>query len=132
MTTPGTSGAATPDEEPQGRTPAGSGGTDELGLNQFGRRENLLGFLSAVIGVLTVCCSPCLAFTGSGGTFLFDFAPGVAAIVLGILHLRRVSEGRATNRSLAVFGIVLGVIGVVVAICLSATSVGTSWHNDIG
>ncbi len=91
----------------------------------------MLGMLSAVLGVVSLCCGPCLGFGGSGALFLFDFIPAIAAIVLGVLHLQRINRGQASNRSLAVIGIALGAVGVIIAICLSASNTGVQWHEDI-
>jgi hypothetical protein len=125
----------TPEEEPEGWTPK-TGGANAAGgpggvPNRLGGRQNLMGILSALFGVITLCCGPCLGFGGSGGAFLFDILPAIVAIGTGIVHLQRIKQGRATNRNLATIGIALGVVGLVIAICLSSTRSGVQWHDDI-
>jgi len=109
-----------------GRAAAGGGI-----VNQLGGQRNMLGILSTVFGVITLCCGPCLGFGGHGGTFLFDILPALVAVATGVMHLQRVKLGRATNKYLATIGIALGVVGLVLAICLAATTSGVRWHNDI-
>ena len=99
-------------------------------MDQYGGRANLFGVLSAVLGALSVVCCLCTGF-GGGAAYLFTLVLAVPSIVLGILHLRRVKRGQASNQSLAVVGIVLGVIGLVIAICGASTTIGGDFHRDI-
>lgn len=110
---------------------AGGAGAGAGIVNQLGGQQNMLGILSTVFGVITLCCGPCLGFGGHGGTFLFDILPALVAIATGVMHLQRIKQGRATNKNLATIGIALGVVGLVLAICLAATNSGIRWHNDI-
>jgi hypothetical protein len=48
------------------------------------------------------------------GIFGLPFA--VAGLVLGVLGLKRASEGRATNRGMALAGVICGAAGVVITI----------------
>lgn len=129
-------------EDPDGQPPPPSPSPDQPAppparggfggvFDQLGGRQNLLGILSIVASMLGLCCGPCLGGFSSGGTYLFELPLTIAAIVLGVLHLRRVKDGAATNTSLAIVGIVIGVIGLVLAICLGATNVGSSFHDDV-
>jgi len=62
--------------------------------------KNGLGVASLVLGIASFCC-------------LGAFA-GIIAIVLGVQGRKAADEGRATNRSLATAGMVLGIIGTVI------------------
>jgi hypothetical protein len=90
----------------------------------------MLGILSAAAGLLSVICCVCASF-GGGGIFLSTLILSIPAIVLGIMHIQRVRAGRATNQNLAVIGIVLGALGLLIAICGVSTRFGTDIHNDI-
>jgi hypothetical protein len=68
--------------------------------------QNIFGILALVLGIVAVVLS-CL-YAG--------FWAGIPAIVLGVLGLNRAKQGRATNRGLALTGIILGAIGVVISI----------------
>jgi hypothetical protein len=114
--------------------PGGSIPNSQPGANRFGvglgDRANILGVLSAVAGFLSVVCCVCASF-GGGGVFFSTLVLSIPAIVLGILHLRRIRAGQATNKSLAIIGIVLGAIGLLIAICAGSTSIGTNVNNDV-
>lgn len=100
-------------------------------LAGLGGQQNILGILSALAGILAVCCCPCASLIG-GGAYFGTLPLSLAALVLGYLHMQRVRNGRATNRNLAVAGIVLGAIGLVFALCGGCTEAGKSWRNDVG
>ena len=63
--------------------------------------KNSLGTTALVLGIVSFCCVGLFA--------------GVPAIVLGIQGRAAADQGRATNKSMATAGLVLGVIGTVVA-----------------
>jgi uncharacterized membrane protein len=75
------------------------------------QQNNTLGLLAMIFGivgaVLSVCCWP--------AGFLFDIAAGV----LGILGLKRAKEGTASNRGMALSGVILGGVGVLLAILVA-------------
>jgi hypothetical protein len=100
-------------------------------MAQMGAGQNVLGISSVVAGLLSICCGPCLGGFGSGGIYLFELPLAIAALVLGILHLQRVKNRTATNRTLGVLGIVFGAVGLVLAICLGVSTIGDSFHNDV-
>lgn len=83
-------------------TPPGYGGPPQSQPN------NVLGLLGMIFGIVGIPLSLCCG--------LFGLPFPVAAIVLGALGMRRVSEGRATNRGMALAGVICGAIGVVLAI----------------
>lgn len=126
---PNPEGPRDPEEPPaRGNRRGGPGGI----VAQLGGQQNVLGIISALAGILGLCCGPCLGGFSSGSTYFFELPLPLAAIVLGVLHLQRVNKGAATNRNLAIVGIILGVVGLILAICLGATSTGASFHNDVG
>ena len=99
-------------------------------VNSFGSRSDMYGILSSVAGGLSILCCAC-AGLGGGGVYFVTLPLSIAAFVFGYLHLQRIKQGRATNRSLAIVGIVLGAIGVVIAICFGIGSVGRDFNHDI-
>ncbi|MBO0871343.1 MAG: DUF4190 domain-containing protein [Micromonosporaceae bacterium] len=70
--------------------------------------SNTTGLLAMIFGIVAVPTSCC--FLG--------LPLGVAASVLAGVSLRKVAEGRATNRGMALTGLVCGVVGIVVTIGL--------------
>ena len=70
--------------------------------------NNTLGLLGMIFGIAGI---PLAAFCG-----LFSLPVGAAGLVLGILGMRRASEGRATNRGMALAGVICGAVSIVVMI----------------
>ncbi len=99
-------------------------------MNSFSSRADIYGILSLVTGALSIVCCACAGF-GGGGIYFVTLPLSIAAFIFGYLHLQRVKQGRARNRGLAIAGIVLGVIGVVIAICFGVGSIGRDYNNDI-
>ncbi|HEY1488659.1 MAG TPA: hypothetical protein VGF84_21285 [Micromonosporaceae bacterium] len=133
--TPGYSPTAPP-PPPGGRAapipgvrPAGRGPLNDF-LEGLGGQANMVGILSAGLGLLSVVCCVCTSF-GGGGAYFFTLILAIPAVGLGILHLRKVKAGQATNQNLAFLGIALGVLGLIIAICGGTTHVGTDLHNDV-
>jgi hypothetical protein len=133
-----------PDEdEPKNTEPPTSAGptvppepskTDEsaTAMASLGPRQNLYGYASIVIGLLGLCfCGPFLAGISSGATYFLDLPVAIAAVLLGRHHVHRVRNGTSTNKSLGVIGIVLGVLGVIVAILFGSTHAGTTFHHEV-
>jgi hypothetical protein len=71
-------------------------------------QNNTLGLLGMIFGIAGIV----FAFLCG----LFGLPVPIAGIVLGALGMKRVSEGRATNRGMALTGVITGAIGVVIAI----------------
>ncbi len=67
--------------------------------------RNGLGIAALVLGVLALL----------SGFFIIGGLFGLVAIVLGIIGARRAKRGEATNRGMAITGIILGVVGVLIA-----------------
>ena len=78
---------------------------------RFGRRARW-PFVFGLLGT-GCCCCPWLAG--------LPFIGGIPAIVLGILHLNKVTKGQANMSWLAWVGIILGVIAVIGGIATLAT-----------
>ncbi|QGQ19191.1 DUF4190 domain-containing protein [Cellulomonas sp. JZ18] len=67
-------------------------------------RRNALGIWSLVLGILSIvlCC--------------VGWLPGIPAVILGFLGRSAASRGEATNRGIALAGIILGAIGLVIGL----------------
>jgi membrane-bound ClpP family serine protease len=70
--------------------------------------RNGLGLSALILGVIAILT----CWIVIGGLF------GLIAIVLGVLGASRARRGRATNRGVAIAGIVTGALGLVVAIVI--------------
>jgi hypothetical protein len=82
--------------------------------------RNGMGTAALVVGVVALVLA----------LFLLGLPLGILAIVLGILGLRRASRGEATNRGMAIGGIVTGALGVLLAGALIAAGVAFFIEND--
>jgi heme/copper-type cytochrome/quinol oxidase subunit 2 len=69
--------------------------------------RNGFGVAALVLGILAIV----LCWTGIGGIVL-----GILALIFGILGVRRANRREATNKGVAISGIVTGAIGLVVGI----------------
>jgi predicted PurR-regulated permease PerM len=67
-----------------------------------------------VLGILAVITS----FTVFGGVIL-----GLLAVIFGVIGLRRANRGVALGRGRAIAGIILGLLGIVLAVALVAIGV---------
>ena len=110
-------GAAQPGPPPYGGPPTGGGG--------FGApppptgTRNGLGVAALILGLLALLTS----ITIVGGILL-----GLLAIILGIVGRGRAKRGEANNGGMALAGIILGLLGVLIAGALIA--VGASFLNS--
>ncbi|HEX2771980.1 MAG TPA: DUF4190 domain-containing protein [Micromonosporaceae bacterium] len=73
-----------------------------------GAPNNTLGLLALVFGIVAVPLGLCCG--------LFGAPFGIAALVLGFLGRNKADQGQATNRSQAMTGLILGAVGIVLAI----------------
>ena len=55
--------------------------------------------------------------------------PGIVAVVLGIIGVRRANRGEANNRGVAIAGIVTGALAVVIAVFV-LVAVGAFWSEN--
>jgi serine/threonine-protein kinase len=69
-----------------------------------GQPQNTLGMLALIFGILSLPLAFCCSFLG--------VPLGVAAVVLGVLGIRKAAAGLATNRGMALAGLIWGGIGV--------------------
>jgi hypothetical protein len=77
-------------------------------------QNNTLGILALIFGILAIpsgiCCS------------LLALLPGGAGVVLGMLGMRKANEGQASNRGMALTGVICGGIGAVLGIAMFVLS----------
>ena len=73
--------------------------------------RNGFGIAALVLGILAIV----LCWTVYGGIIL-----GILAIIFAVLGMRRAKRGEATNRGMAISGLVTGIIGLVIAVVLIA------------
>lgn len=105
----------------QGYPPGGYQGYPQGGYGGPPVPRNGLGVTALVLGILAVLTF----FTIVGGIVL-----GLLALIFGIIGLRRVGKRLATNKGVAVSGIVLGVLGVIASAVFVA--VGTTFFFNSG
>jgi hypothetical protein len=76
-------------------------------------RPGPMAIVSLICGILSVLCH-CVPVAGS----FIGFALSVAAIVLGIIEIRKISRGESSEKGkgMAVAGIILGAVGIVFGI----------------
>jgi hypothetical protein len=75
------------------------------------QQNNTIGLLAMIFGIVGIPAA-CCAFLG--------FLLGAAGIVLGVLGMKRVSEGTASNRGMALAGVICGAVAVVLSIVSGA------------
>lgn len=64
--------------------------------------------LAMIFGIVGIVLALCCAILGLGAA--------VTALVLGLVGLRKASDGLATNRGMALAGVICGGVGAVLAI----------------
>ena len=76
-------------------------------------RPGPMAIISLICGILSVLCH-CVPFAGS----FIGFALSVAAIVLGIIEIRKIGKGESSSRGrgMAIAGIILGAVGIIFGI----------------
>lgn len=82
--------------------------------------RNGLGTAAMVLGIIGVIT----CWTVIGGIIL-----GLLAIVLGAIARRRVERGEATNGGVALSGVILGLVGLVLAVALVALGATFVFHH---
>jgi hypothetical protein len=78
-----------------------------------------MAITALVLGVLALLSS----WTVVGGILL-----GLAAIIVGLIALTKIRQGRADGKAMAIIGIITGALGLVVAVGLIA--IGASLLNS--
>lgn len=74
--------------------------------------QNGMGQAALVLGIIGL-------FTAVLGALIFPilfWAPSVLAVVFGAIGLRRAGQGRASNRGIALAGLVLGIGGLALGV----------------
>lgn len=71
-------------------------------------QQNTLGLLGLIFGILSIPFGVCCG--------LFGTPAAVAGIVLGVLGMRKAAEGLASNRGMALAGVICGGVGAVLAV----------------
>ncbi len=84
-------------------------------------QNNTLGLLAMIFGIVSIPLAFCCGILGIG--------LAGAGIVLGILGLRKANQGLATNRGMALTGIICGSVGVVGWIIVLAITAGSSFTH---
>jgi hypothetical protein len=117
--------AGTPYGSPTTYGQSGGGAGPPGGISgvyqRMGGQNNIFGWLSLALGVISTGCCCCWCLDGA------PFIGGLPAIILGVLHLTRVRQGRATMSWTAWVGIVLAIIAVIGAII----GLATNWEDDM-
>ncbi|MEU3464518.1 DUF4190 domain-containing protein [Streptomyces sp. NPDC006733] len=72
--------------------------------------RNALGIASLVLGVAGVLLGLAIIL------FWISWLPALLAVILGLVAMSRVRQGRATNRAMAVAGVILGGVGLLIAV----------------
>jgi hypothetical protein len=108
MSAPGNpqNGGSNPPPGGYGQNPAGLGPGYSVPLT---RPRNGFGIAALVLGLLALV----LSWTIIGGIVF-----GITALIFGLLGWARVKRGEATNGGLSVAGVILGLIGLLIAIGL--------------
>lgn len=113
---------APPAQQQWGPPPGQQWGGAPYGTAPAGPKRNGFGTAALVLGILAlVTC-----WTLVGGVVL-----GIAAIVLGVLGRGRAKRGEADNGGSAIAGIVLGALGLVLALVLFSVGVAF-FQSDSG
>ncbi len=87
-------------------------------------QQNIFGILALVFGIVSIVL--CCVYAGIWA--------GIPAAVLGYLGIQRAKRGEASNRPLALTGLILGAIGIAIAllqIILLATGVTGNLVSDL-
>jgi hypothetical protein len=71
------------------------------------QQTNIFGLLAMILGIVSIPAA-CCSFLG--------LAVGAAAVVLGVLGIRKASAGQASNRGQALAGIICGGVGLLLAV----------------
>ncbi len=77
-------------------------------------KKSSLGAISLIFGIISII--PCCLF--------YHYVPALTAIITGIIELKRISRGEspAKNRSMALTGLIFGIIALVISLILFAFS----------
>jgi hypothetical protein len=76
--------------------------------------QNTLGLLALIFGILSIPLAFCCG--------LFSVPLGIAGVALGIVGIRKATQGQATNRGMALAGAICGGAGILLAILSTVLS----------
>jgi hypothetical protein len=89
--------------------------TEEVKAEVVGSEERPgpMAIVSLICGILSVICH-CVPIAGS----IIGFILSVAAIVLGIIEIKRIGRGESSEKGkgMCIAGIILGAVGIIVGI----------------
>jgi hypothetical protein len=80
-----------------------------IGARPPAQQQNILGTLGLIFGVLGIVLSICC---------YLGLPISVAGIVLGVLGKKKAADGLASNRSMALAGVVCGIVGAILSVIL--------------
>jgi hypothetical protein len=83
-------------------------------------QQNTLGLIGMVVGIISIplaCCA------------VLGLIAGIAGLVLGILGMRKVRAGAASNRGMALAGVICGSIGIALSIVNGIAGVFLHFHG---
>lgn len=63
------------------------------------RPQNGMGTAALILGIVSLFC--------------FGFVTGVLAVIFGAIGIQKANNGQATNKTMAMWGLVLGIVGLV-------------------
>jgi hypothetical protein len=128
---PGPPGGFPPPGPPGGFPPPGPPGGpppyDPAG-GGFGmppqKPQNAFGIAALVLGIVSIVVCCCYA----------GFWAGIPAIILGYLGMKKADQGLATNKPLALAGLITGAVGLLLVIVLTILALTgaidtSSWRN---
>jgi len=89
------------------------------------QNQNTFGLLSMIFGIISIPLACCYGF---GALF------GIAGVVLGVTGMRKASAGQASNRGMAIAGLVCGAVGIILGlvwliVIIASPSTTSSYYN---
>lgn len=73
-------------------------------MDEVVKPKNGMGIASLVLGIIMIVL----------GALPFIWIAGVLGIVFGAIGIKRTKDGQATNKNVAIWGLVLSIIGTVI------------------
>jgi hypothetical protein len=87
------------------------------------QQNNTLGLVGMILGIISIPAACCA---------ILGIIAGAAALVLGILGMRKASAGQASNRGQALAGVICGSVGLVLSIGSAIAGVAMNFSNFTG
>jgi hypothetical protein len=95
------------------------GGYQVPGYGAPSGQNNALGIVALVLGILSIplaCCG------------FFGLLLPVGAIVCGILGMKKADQGLATNKGMALAGLICGGVGAIIAVIIIILSLVSAFN----